>query len=455
MAKLKKKQPPPSPPPVVSPPPATTPPNDVPTGRITTAGISGMWEDITRYDAVLHEFADPVGWPLPRLRATIAIESGGNPMAVQQNASNGWSYGLMQIVHYGVGWEGWHELVHRTARLITPSRDDIIEALYDPLTNIAVGVTILESLYVQHGTLDKANSAFFLGNPDWRGADTVNGNTGTWYQRTLHALIEEQGGTAPPTTVADPVQAILGNMPTNTDYGYKSPTTLPYYGYFVGHGGNANQHTGIDATTTLGQRLYSPISGTVVCGGTGNGAGAWGTGCAAFPDYMGQGAGRVEILAEDGRHSLILGHCSRSLVSPGQHVTAGQAVAEAGGMNGNHVHIEGRVWTGSDYLIIEPREMLRALMRGEPVVFYAERIPVAQPQDLTTFVTVTVTAEEVPVLQRADRTSPQVAAPIKKGDTFEAAQIQLGDSGEWFWIGRLGSRVPIAGTTSDKVPTWR
>jgi hypothetical protein len=121
-------------------------------------------------------------------------------------------------------------------------------------------------------------------------------------------------------------------------------------------------------------------------------------------------------------------------------------------MNGLHVHIEGRVWTGSDYLIIEPREMLRALMRGEPVVFYAERIPVAQPQDLTTFVTVTVTADEVPVLQRADRTSPQVAAPIKQGDTFEAAQLQLGDDHNWYWIGRLGSRVPIEGTSTENLP---
>ncbi len=151
----------------------------VPTGAIKTAGVAGRWEAITRYDAFIREAADPVGWPMARVRAVIAIESAGDPRAMQRNPSNGDSFGLMQVVPYGNGWEGWHALVREKAGLPSnASRQRVIEALYDPRINIAVGVAILEGFYQHYGTLDRANSAFFLGNPFWDGEDTVNGNSG-------------------------------------------------------------------------------------------------------------------------------------------------------------------------------------------------------------------------------------------------------------------------------------
>jgi hypothetical protein len=161
--------------------------------------------------------------------------------------------------------------------------------------------------------------------------DDVNGTTQNAYVTRIRKLIaameaDANGITPNPAPEPEPrdvVDAILNGAATDDSYGFKHPTDLPFYEYFEGHGGNANQHTGIDATTKLGQPLYSPIAGTVVCGGTGNDSGAWGQGCAAFGDTMGRGAGRVEILAEDGKRSLILGHCSRSLVRPGD--TVGRA----------------------------------------------------------------------------------------------------------------------------------
>jgi hypothetical protein len=174
----------------------------VPTGTIQTAGVTGRWEDITPYDALVHEVADPVGWPIIRVRSTIAIESAGDPRAMQRNASNGDSHGLLQVVPFGVGWEGWHELVRQKAGLPrNAGRQQVIDALYRPEINIPVGVAILEGFYQQYGTLDRANSAFFLGNPFWEGEDTVNGNSGDWYRETLHALIVEQEAFAPPDVI--------------------------------------------------------------------------------------------------------------------------------------------------------------------------------------------------------------------------------------------------------------
>jgi murein DD-endopeptidase MepM/ murein hydrolase activator NlpD len=246
---------------------------------------------------------------------------------------------------------------------------------------------------------------------------------------------------------SDIVAIIVGNQPTDDSFGFKAPTDLPYYGYFEGHGGHANQHTGIDATTSIGQPLFTPIAGTVVCAGSDNGPGAWQTGCAGFADTVGHGAGRVEILAEDGRRSLILGHCSRTVVQVGQSVNTGDQVAEAGGMNGPHVHVETRVWDGSDYTIVDPRSAFADLLGPG----YAPRVPIPQPSDQEPFVLVTATADGVPVLQRADPTSPAVRAPLQQGETFEAQYLVYGVDRRWYWVSTLGSRIPVAGTMAAEL----
>jgi murein DD-endopeptidase MepM/ murein hydrolase activator NlpD len=424
------------------------------------------WAAINRWDSEISAAAAEFGVETARLKAHVVIESQGVPDARQINPANGDSWGLMQIVAFGVGWDGWHRLVARLAGIPAGDTGKIIAALQDPSLNLRTGAAILRDLSTTHGDWDRASSAYFLGNPDWQGQDHVNGVTGAAYRRSLHALMAEIAGNEgielkgganqqelpsasrlPPPASPDIVAIIVGNQPTDDSFGFKAPTDLPYYDYFEGHGGHANQHTGIDATTTIGQPLYSPISGTVVCAGSDNGPGAWQTGCAGFADTLGHSAGRVEVLAEDGRRSLILGHCSRALVGTGEWVSAGSQVAEAGGMNGAHVHIEARVWDGRDYTIVDPRAAFTDLLGPA----YAPRVPIPQPSDQEPFILVTATADGVPVLQRADPAAPEVRAPLRQGEVFEAQYLVYGVDRRWYWVSTLGSRIPVAGTASDDV----
>lgn len=173
-----------------------------PIGPIKTKNPSGGsfgidWSAITRWEREAGLAAVEFAVPVSRILATMVIESGGNELAIQRNHSNGFSYGLMQIVPYGIGWAGWWERVQQIAGI--RGQGPTIDALYDGATNLRVGASILRDLHRQHGSWDKASSAFFLGNPDWRGQDTVNGNTGEGYRRSLNGLIEEygEGGTMP------------------------------------------------------------------------------------------------------------------------------------------------------------------------------------------------------------------------------------------------------------------
>jgi murein DD-endopeptidase MepM/ murein hydrolase activator NlpD len=453
---VRRKERPPEKPPVdpVVPPAPDIPSVVTPAGTIITAMPWGAkaeasWETITAYDALVHAAADPVGWPIERIRGTIVIESQGNPKAVQKNDRNGWSYGLMQVVPYGVGWGGWNALVKEKAGLTKgASREQVVAALYDPRINIAVGVAILEGFYVQHGTLDRASSAFFLGNPNWVGADSVNGNTGSGYQRSLNGLITEQRGTRPPPpTQRSLISTVMGGKPFTiiSEFGVASGNGL--YGYGRGHGLNGSQHTGIDIGGEPGSALYSPVDGTVVCAGTGVGAGDHNSSCAAFGDYYGHKAGRVEVMTHDGAASLIFGHSSESTVRVGQTVTIGQQVATMGGMNSWHCHLEARTWSGGDYMIRDPRAVFAG---GTTDTFYAERVPVPQPSAWEKGATVTITRDGVPLLQRADADAAEVDSPWKRGDTFEAVQLVYNpDEKKWYWMSKASTRVPISGTSSE------
>ena len=429
-----------------------------PTGPIATPGIDGDWDDITRYDAFIRAAADPVGWPMARVRATIAIESAGDPSAVQRNVSNGDSYGLMQIVPYGVGWDGWHELVKEKAGLPdNASRRRVIDALYDPATNIAVGVAILEQFYQQHGSLDAASSAFFTGNPTWAGpGDSVNRNTPAWYRATLNALMAEQA------RFGDVLERLFGGRVYDISAGYGQLVTWSCpgcYDYQAAYGLDTQHHYAYDVAARAGDGapLYAPIAGTVVCAGTGVGGGAWGTGCAAFDrlnnyggSVSGTGHGRLELLHEDGDRSLIIGHVLSSRVRVGDRVAPGDLIGYQGGMNGSHVHLEGRYAGGTR--IGDPRVLFPGAEAGGTTPApapKADRLPIPQPEEFETSVTVTVVADELPVLQRADESGAVVADPLVKGDTFEAVYQVVGNDGRIYWVSKFSGRVPVEGTTAE------
>jgi murein DD-endopeptidase MepM/ murein hydrolase activator NlpD len=422
----------------------------IPTGPIkTTSPLGGNfgieWSAITRYDHDIHRAADPVSWPADRVRGHIVIESQGDPRATQVNPRNGDSFGLFQVVPYGVGWEGWHRLVKEKAGLsANASRQRVIDALYDPAINTAVGVAILEAFYQQHGKLDKASSAFFTGNPDWKGSDSMNGTTARQYRDSLNALIAEQEAFAPP----DILRIVFGG-PYRISQEWAVTSSAADYGYGRGHGLNGSQHTGIDAVGDLRDPLFTPFDGTVTCAATNAGGGSWGTGCAAFNDYSdGGGAGRVEILHTDGKRSLIFGHCDTSTVRAGDRVRAGQQVGTVGSMNAPHVHLEAREYVGGSalYMIRDPRVLFSDVVGITPIPQYAPRLPVPQPEDFATFWRVEVVTAGVKLLQSTAPDSPEVAPPFSQGEQFKAVYIVIGQDGTPFWVSTLGSRIPLAGT---------
>lgn len=424
-----------------------------PTGLIQTPlprGNDGVtWEAITRYDDLIAREAHPLGWSTERIRAHIAIESRGNPRAVQHNASNGNSYGLLQCVPFGVGWAGWHELVQDKAGLPrSASQRAVIDALYDPEVNIACGVAILEAFWQQYGQdPDAASSAFFLGNPDWQGGDSENGTSGADYRRALYALHEEQDRFRP----ADPISVIVGGAPYRIEYGWLADAGLKYYAYGVGHGTHAaTQHTGVDVLVPLGTALYAPLPGVVECVG-GRGVPRWGQGCGAYNDTITGGVGNITIYTDAGL-KLVLGHSNRAYVQPGERVSAGQMVGTSGGMNGPHVHVEVAVERNGAYWLVEPIAALREAMGGapapQPQPAYAPRIPVAQPEEFTQSVQVVAVVDGVPVLQGAYPDAPEVGPKLQRGEDFQAVMQQIGIDGRLYWLSTRAARVPVEGTRS-------
>lgn len=167
-----------------------------PTGPIQTAAPGGGsfgidWSVINQYDELIARACDEFRVPFGRLKAVIPIESRGDRRAVQQNDTNGWSYGLVQVVPYGKGWDRAAAIAHIAGLPAGYTRQQVIDALYDPAINLRVGAAILRGFYDPHGDWDAANSSFFTGKPGWGSGDGVNGTTGQQYKRSLDGLLSE------------------------------------------------------------------------------------------------------------------------------------------------------------------------------------------------------------------------------------------------------------------------
>ena len=163
-----------------------------PTGPIRAEGYWGRnrvtWEQITRWDRHSRDACAEFGAPLRRVRAHIALESGGNPRTVQYNRENGNSYGLLQVVPR---W--WGDLIRRLSGTNVQGEAELGQLLLDrPRLAVRCGVAILRYYFDEYGSWDKASSGFFTGTPNWNGQDTVNGTTGTTYRFALNNLIAEQ-----------------------------------------------------------------------------------------------------------------------------------------------------------------------------------------------------------------------------------------------------------------------
>lgn len=324
-------------------------------------GQGAPWKDVNQDDKFHVKYGLLYGVEPEMTKAMEVVESGGK----QIPNGNGYpNWGIMQLTH---SWNGgpktkW-ELVAEKLRVDFKSREG----------QIAIAAYVLGGKDGDKGSPEEIFLSHYYpikGGLDVKGPD---GHTQRQYLSDMHRLmgiIREASGvkpeTPPVTTTPAPkpkppediVKVITGGRVTDSSYGYKSPTTLPFYSYFEGHGGHATEHTGIDAMVPPGSTLYAPFEGTIVCTHTGSEAGAWGQSCAAFADEMSGGSGRIELLHSDGKRSLILGHCQACLVPLGTKVRTGQPIAKSGGMNNAwHVHIEAREWDGSKYWIRDPRKL--------------------------------------------------------------------------------------------------
>lgn len=438
--KVDKKPKPPSVPPPVSPPPP--PPTwqalGAPAGTIggplkIAYGRGADWSQVNRYDPLFIAAGEKHDVPPAMLKAMAVIESGGQ-MIPNQGGSG--AYGIMQIKP-----DIWGSRAKKLGY-----------DLMTPAGQIGMAAAMLggDVPGVSGSTPKERFLANYYPTPglDIPGED---GHTPRQYLSDMDELMRQinaaGGAGAPPEAKhVDIIDAIMGGAEYTDDYGYKSPTDLPYYSYFVGHGGQSNQHTGIDVMASLGLPLFSPISGTVVCAGTGVGAGAYGSSCAAFGYTLGANtgsSGRIEILDDDGKRSLILGHCIRTTVPLGSRVKPGVHIGDLGGMNGPHVHVECRIWDHGNYTIVDPRAAYGKVPYSPPI----ERVPYNfDPASQPAPNQFTVKAlKKLSVYQRAD---PKAAIldTIEKGDTFQAIAMVPGNDGKPWYLGLYNGRVPTDGT---------
>lgn len=417
-----------------------------PTGTIPTTltvayGRGDPWRNVT-VDAPFHErYGAQYGVDPAMLMAMEVIESGGRMIP---NAGGSGAFGIMQIKA-----SIWGGLAAKIGADLNTREGQI-----------AVAAAIL-GREGRGSTPEERFLSTYYPTPclDCKGEDGATPRQYLSDMRTLMGIIHaaEQGMTpAPePAPQGDVLDLLFGDKPytISATYGQLVTWSCPgCYDYFPAYGLDSQHHWAYDAAAAAGDGapLYAPFAGTVVCAGTGVGPGAWGTGCAAFGrvnNYGGKpagtGAGRLELLHADGARSLIAGHVLRSRVRVGQRVSAGELIGEQGGMNGSHVHVEGRYANGTK--IGDPRMLFGG---GRLPVMYAERVPIPQPQEFDVSATVIATRDGVPVLQRANLNAAPVRAPLAKGEDFEAVYVVLGSDGAWYWVSTRGSRIPTSGTRS-------
>lgn len=302
--------------------------------------VGGDWSGVERWSDAINQAAQKYNVPANLIKAIMKVESNGDPNA--QGAPGVW--GPMQV-HSGVWGQGpWS---------------------YDPVANIMKGAEILAGNYQQYGSWDMAIQAYLGFGTDQFGTtntsyrDAVMNNWNALNNSMGSAGLGYGGGFGGTTDQA--ISAMFGQGAAVHDWGeFGAESGNGLYGYGTQYGMNGTQHTGVDVAMPVGTQFFAPMGGRVVCSGTGMGQDAGGGGCGAFNDYYGSGAGRIEVLLDNGV-TLIFGHSSQAMVQVGQRVNAGQVLGLSGGMNSPHIHLEARVRdasTPSGWRIVDPRSVL-------------------------------------------------------------------------------------------------
>lgn len=448
--------------------------------------IQSYWQDIQSVSAA-------TGVPASRLGGHVLIESNGNPRAVQHNSSNGDSFGLLQIVPFTAdpqrqGWEGHHALVRQIAGLsATATRQQVIDALYDPVTNLRVGAAILADLKRGYGTWDKASSAFFLGNANWVGQDTVNGNTGAAYRDMLNdwiVKIEAGGESSVPAdkmvrfegaSVDVPLdvpfrKVIIPAGQTNQRPGIHMTAEI-YVQHETGNpgaGANAAMHAHYLQTGAEGQQLgyhftvdeneaiqMIPVNEVTWHGGDGPGQCNYtGIACELCVEDNNGHKAQARANAEKLAAAVMLACNLTRLI---QHSECCAAIGNPSGCHSNcpqYIRQDGYWPTFT--------RNVQSLMAGTtpaPITLYVSPILVPgfdgtdkQVGNVTFYAaqrTYTAKKDNVPVLQFADPAARPTRAPLKKGESFTGWYVTTGGDGKPWIVTTSSSRIPMDGVTPN------
>lgn len=298
------------------------------------------------------------------VKSIIKIESNGQFNFGQGGQSPAGARGLMQVTTMTMGNYDYDRLLTDAAYGIYAGTYELalryqdakrINSAYD-WPNVAVGY--FSGHYEPTGARDEYSS-------DYQYLDA--------FHRHMNALIgapPSGGVAAAPGT--DLFAAIWQgfDVPITQEYGWTefARNAGSYYNYGAEYtvDGQPMGHPGVDVGTAFKTPLYTPVNGTVVCGGTffSNGE----DGCSAYTSSpMGAHGGRFQIKLDNG-DMLILGHMFDVVVEPGQYIQAGTLVGYSGYENGDHVHVEYRKYapgvTSTGYLMVNPIDALGGTFSG-------------------------------------------------------------------------------------------
>jgi murein DD-endopeptidase MepM/ murein hydrolase activator NlpD len=331
-------------------------------GNSTGGAVSlgGDWAGVDQWNSSIQSAASATGLDPNMLKAVMKLESNGDPGALGAPGVGG----LMQINAGAWGTGAW-----------TTNND----------ANILKGAQILKQNLDQYGgDMNMALRAYHGfgsdGNTtDTQYADIVMGN----YNQLTSGTASASGAGMPVGNggvgSSQGLTNLFGAGANVQDWGgFNVESSNGLYGYGTAYGLDGTAHTGVDVVVPYGTPYNAAFSGTVVCAGTNNGAGTDGGGCAAFQDLMGGGAGRIEVLSDDGNAILIYGHSSKSDLAAGSHVNAGQALGVSGGENSAHVHVEARVRDASmpsGWRIVDPTPYINGGIAGSGFSASAPQTP--------------------------------------------------------------------------------
>lgn len=145
-------------------------------GDSSSAGqLGSLGPQLDRWDDTIVAEASKWGVPPERIKAMMAIESGGDPSALQRNPTYGDTAGLMQI-----NATIWGDEARRLGY-----------DLNTPEGQIGMASWMLKQGYNERGSWDGATSWYF--NPSGTG-DSVNGTTNAQYINRVHELEAEMTG---------------------------------------------------------------------------------------------------------------------------------------------------------------------------------------------------------------------------------------------------------------------